>query len=110
MVGKAFEHFIAMEIRAFLSYHRIRKPLAYWRSTSQFEVDFIIGRDLAVEVKASELVHDRMLKGLRALREEKLIKNYVVASFDHRRRRIDGIDILPWPEFLDKLWNGHWVY
>ncbi len=109
LTGKAFEHFIAMEIRAFLSYRRIRQPLTYWRSASQFEVDFLIGRELAVEVKASELVHERMLRGLRALREEKLIKNYVVASFDPRRRVVDGIEIVPWPEFLDKLWSGHWV-
>lgn len=109
LVGKAFEHFIAMEIRAYLSYRRLRFPLSYWRSVSQFEVDFIIGRELAVEVKAVSLVHDRMLKGLYALREEKLLRHYVVVSFDQRRRMVDGIEIIPWREFLVELWSGRWL-
>lgn len=41
--GKAFEHFIAMELRAYISYVLNNKvKLKYWRTTSQFEVDFIV--------------------------------------------------------------------
>ena len=43
MFGKAFEHFILLEIRAFLSYARKDISMYYWRSTSQFEVDLILG-------------------------------------------------------------------
>ena len=71
LFGLAFEHFIINEVRAHLGYERIDLPMQYWRSTSQFEVDLIIGTDLAVEIKASALVTDKHLKGLRALREEK---------------------------------------
>ena len=32
LFGRAFEQFIACELRAFLSYNKIRQPLSYWRS------------------------------------------------------------------------------
>lgn len=106
LFGRAFEHFILLEIRAWNSYRRHYKPLSYWRSTSQFEVDCIIGDELAVEVKATDLVQDRHLKGLRALKEEGLIKEYCVVSCDQNKRVTeDGITIYPWREFLSRLWS-----
>ena len=47
------------------------EPLGHWRSTSGFEVDFIVGDHTAVEVKARENVSRQDLKSLRALAEEK---------------------------------------
>ena len=41
--GQAFEHFIAMELRAYLSYLRIDKKLSYWQAHNGQEVDFMIG-------------------------------------------------------------------
>jgi predicted AAA+ superfamily ATPase len=107
LFGRALEHFIALELRAYLSYHRLSEPLQYWRSTSQFEVDFIIGDRMAIEVKATDLVTEKHLKGLRALREENLISTYCVVSLDAKRRKMDG-DIIVWPvsEFLKALWSG----
>lgn len=106
LFGRAFEHFILLEIRAWSSYRRQYKPLSYWRSTSQFEVDFIIGDEMAIEVKATDLVQDRHLKGLRALKEEGLNKEYCVVSCDQTKRVTDdGITIYPWREFLSRLWG-----
>ncbi len=107
LFGRAFEHFIALELRAFLAYQQIDLPLQYWRSTSHFEVDFIIGNRLAIEIKATDLVKDKHLKSLRALKEEGLIKTYAVISLDsHKRLTEDGIIIWPWREFLNQLWAG----
>ena len=107
LLGKAFEHFIILEVRAYLSYSRKRLPLTYWRSTSQAEVDLIIGDKIAIEIKSAELVQDRHLKGLRALKEEKLIEQYIVVSLDSEERVTkDKIKILPWKKFLEKLWKG----
>jgi len=105
--GKAFEHFIAMELRCFLSYRRIKKDLSYWRTQTGFEVDFIIGSDTAIEVKSASAVSDKHLKGLRALKEEKLIDRFFLVSFDPLDRETpDGIRLLFWKTFLDKLWSG----
>lgn len=110
LFGRAFEHFIALELRAFISYKRIDSSIQYWRSTSLFEVDFILGQKLALEVKGTDLVSDKHLKGLRAFKEEGLVESYGVVSLDsHERITDDGIHIWPWQVFLSKLWAGEWL-
>lgn len=105
LFGRAFEHFIILEVRAFLHYSRKRLKMSYWRSTSRSEVDLIIGDKIAIEIKSTDLVQDKHLKGLRALKEEKLIKKYIVVSLDKTERTAkDEIKILPWKQFLKKLW------
>jgi predicted AAA+ superfamily ATPase len=106
-LGPAFEHWIVLELRAYLSYTRTRKPLRYWRSTSRFEVDLIVDRDLALEIKASSSVSAKHLKGLRALKEEGLIEKYAVVSrVPVHRTTDDGIEIFHYARFLDELWSG----
>ena len=107
LFGKAFEHFIILEIRAFLSYKRKALSISYWRSTSQMEVDLIVENQLAIEIKSSKLVNEKHLKGLRALKEEALIKKYILISLDENERVThDKICIFPWKVFLDKLWKN----
>jgi predicted AAA+ superfamily ATPase len=106
--GEAFESFIFHELSTFIDYTE-PMPLAYWRSTSNFEVDFVLADTTAIEVKAKEPVGERDLRGLRALKEEALLKHYVVVSLEPRARTADGIRILPWPQFLDRLWAGEFV-
>jgi len=103
--GEAFEAYIHHELKTYCDYEGV-PDLAYWRSTSDFEVDFILNDRTAIEVKAKTNVSDRDLRGLRALREERLLKHYVVASLEVVPRRVDGIQILPWQEFLTRLWEG----
>jgi predicted AAA+ superfamily ATPase len=106
--GEAFESFIFQELSTFIDYTE-PVPLAYWRSTSNFEVDFVLADTTAIEVKAKEPVGERDLRGLRALKEEALLKHYVVVSLEPRPRTVDGIRILPWQEFLEQLWAGAFV-
>jgi predicted AAA+ superfamily ATPase len=106
LFGNAFEHFIILEVRAFNKYFRRRQTLSYWRSTSKQEVDLIVGDDIAIEIKASTLVQDRHLRGIRCLKEENIFKRYIVVSNDTTIRKTqDGVEILPWEEFLKDLWN-----
>lgn len=107
--GDAFEHFLILEVRAYLSYKRLSqtKPMHYWRSTSQFEVDLLVGQDLAIEIKSTSTPSPKHLKGLRALAEEKIFKRFIlVCTVDQVRRTEDAIDILPWQTFLAMLWDG----
>jgi len=69
-------------------------------------VDFIIGDHTAVEVKAKENLSPRDIKTLQALAEEKILKRFLCASLEQRMRKIGAVTILPYKEFLDKLWNG----
>ena len=102
--GSAFESFLFQEIKAFCDYHRLKTP-CYWRSKSNFEVDFVF-ENIAVESKAKAVVGQRELRGLRALREEGLLRDYLLVCMEREPRIVDGIRILPWELFLDELWNG----
>ena len=102
--GDALESYLFQEIRAFCDYHRLETP-RYWRSRSKLEVDFVFA-DVAVEVKAARSAGSRHLKGLRALAEEKLLSKHVLVSMDPYPRVVDGIMLLPWEAFLDRMWDG----
>ena len=106
LYGKSFEQFIGMEIRAYLSYKRRKLQFSYWRSTHGYEVDFLIGRETAVEVKASQKISQRDFKGLKDLEEEKIFKNYIIVSQDPINTRDDNFQALYWKKFLDNLWAG----
>lgn len=103
--GEAFEHYIFHELSAFCSYEQ-RPPLQYWRSTSQFEVDFIFNKKIAIEVKAKEIITAKDLKGLKILREENLLSRYILVSTIENDYTDDGIEIFNWKSFLKKLWNN----
>jgi hypothetical protein len=71
-------------------------------------VDFIIGDHTAVEAKAKENLSPHDLKPLRALAEEGQLKRYLCVSLEPRARKLEGILILPFREFLDALWSGEY--
>ena len=102
--GRAFESFIFQEIKAWCDHRRLPTP-RYWQSKSQFEVDFVF-TGVAVEVKAKAHVGARDMKGIKALREEGVCSHYVIVSLEPEPRRVDGISVLPWTDFLDRLWAG----
>ena len=109
LYGKSFEQFIAMEIRAYLSYKRKKLPFSYWRSVHGHEVDFLIGRETAVEVKSSQKITPRNFKGLKALEEEKVFKKYVLVSQDPINTTRKGFYALHWETFLKNLWDDKFV-
>jgi predicted AAA+ superfamily ATPase len=109
LYGKSFEQFIGMEIRAYLSYKRRKLQFSYWRSTHGYEVDFLVGRETAVEVKASKKISQRDFKGLKALEEEKIFKNYILVSQDPINTRNENFQALYWKKFLDNLWSDKFV-
>jgi predicted AAA+ superfamily ATPase len=81
--------------------------LCYWRSKSGFEVDCIIGKKVAIEIKSTKLVSLQHTKGLVALQEEDLIERFLVVSLDSKYRKLENkIEIFPWKKFLDELWEG----
>lgn len=82
------------------------QPLCYWRSTSGFEVDCIMGDHTAIEIKAKENVAAQDLRSLRALAEEGKLKRYLCVSLEPRRRQVENVTILPYRQFLSALWRG----
>ena len=105
--GKAFEHFIYHEIYSYSHYSGLNYPISYWRTASKIEVDFILGdNEVALEVKGTSMVIPRNLKGLKCFSEEYKTKKSIIISTDPYPRLIDNILVLPWKDFLMRLWAG----
>jgi predicted AAA+ superfamily ATPase len=105
--GKAFEHFILMEIIAHRAYKELDYDLNFWRTKSGLEVDFVLGRgEVAVEVKGSSRIDGSDLKPIRAFLTEYRPARALVVCNEQRSRLHEGILITPWREFLAMLWNG----
>ena len=108
--GKAFEHYIFHELKSYLHYKQHDDiALSYWRSTSGFEVDFILADQIAIEVKGKTHISKDDLKGITALKEENLLKRYIVVGLESYPREVNGIEILPWKIFLDLVWSDSLV-
>lgn len=105
--GHCFEHFIYMELKAYAQYSGKRFPIKYWHTTSQLEVDFILGdHEVAIEVKSTDNVQNRHFKGLKSFSEEYAAGKQIIVSNDPFIRRSNEILIYPWAVFLEKLWAG----
>ena len=104
--GRALEHFVLMEILAYRSYREHDFPVRFWRTKSGLECDFVLGREgsVAIEVKGGANPGSPELRGLRAfVGEHAPRKAIVVCNGSAPRRTADGIRILPWERFLERL-------
>ena len=57
-------------------------------------------------VKGSGAVSDRDTKGLSLLSEGIPLTHKLIVSTDTAPRQLGDILVLPWPEFLTRLWDG----
>jgi uncharacterized protein len=105
--GKAFEHFILMEIMAHRSYRELDYEVNFWRTKTGLEVDFILGRgETAVEVKGASRIDSTDLRPLKAFVQEYHPRSAYLVCNERKQRIHEGIHIVPWREFLSMLWDG----
>jgi len=104
---RSFEHFIIQELVAYLSYTQSIENITYWRTSSRYEVDAIIGNGrIAIEINSTDKVKSRHLKGLKAFTEDFPQARAIVVSLDKYSRIMNGIEIIPAELFLKSLWNS----
>lgn len=102
--GHLFETWVHHELRAYLD-SRIRDgAVSYWRTPSGTEVDFIVGTT-AIEAKSGCTVARPDCAGLRALAEEGVFAHRVIVCREPLARQVDGIEILPVADFVERLWS-----
>ncbi|HEY3304162.1 MAG TPA: AAA family ATPase [Candidatus Binatia bacterium] len=107
LFGKAFEHFIFMEIRAHRSLSELNYAINFWRTKSGLEADFVLGDgQVAIEVKGTNRVERSELRPLMAFRDEYSPRQTLVVCNERAERIHEGIRILPWRVFLRELWEG----
>lgn len=105
--GKAFEHFLIMELIAYRSYSGLDFDINFWRTKTGLEVDFILGGGkAALEIKSALRVDNKDLTGLQAYIQEYSPKRAIVVSCEKQNRMHGKIEIMPWGVFLKELWSG----
>ena len=106
--GRALEHFVLMEILAHRSYRELEYPVHFWRTKNGHEVDFVLGEaEVAVEVKGTSRLDSADFRPLRAFGEDNRPRQAIVVCNEPVPRVHEGIDVLPWRDFLGRLWAGH---
>lgn len=106
--GDALEAFIHHELKSYIEYRRPETELSFWRTYEGHEVDFIVNSEIALEVKASNVVVQSDIKGLLAISENYPIKRRIVICQEKHERNFgeNRVEVLPWKLFLELLWNG----
>ena len=104
--GHAFEHFIIMELIAYIGYNHKEEQLSYWRTHTGFEVDVVIGNaKLAIEIKSADEIAKRHMKGLKSLGDDYPDCRKIIVSLDRINRKEDDIELIYVHDFLKMLWN-----
>ncbi len=91
---------------AYMHYTHQEERLTYWRTYAGAEVDIVIGdARVAIEIKATEDVQPRHLKGLRSFGEEHPECRRIVVSLDIINRKIGEVENLYVEDFFKLLWT-----
>ena len=106
--GKAFEHFLLLEIVAYRSYRERDFEVNFWRTKTGLEVDFVLGGGkIAIEIKGANRVDKRDMTGLIAFMEGHSPKRSIIVCNEREKRLHGKIEILPWDNFIYELWQGN---
>jgi len=107
MFGRAFEHFIFMEIKAYSSYSGKDFQINYWRTKYGMEIDFVLNEgEVIVEVKGTTRVESSDLKGINAFCSDNKPKKSLLVCREKEERLAGSARIVPWRKFLSQLWSG----
>ena len=105
--GRAFEHFLLMEMIAYRSYAGKDFVINFWRTKSGAEVDFVLGQgEVAIEVKGTARIDGKDMNGLESFIQACAPKKSILVCNEKMKRIHGKIEILPWRIFLEQLWSG----
>ncbi len=116
--GAALETLVFHELRVFNQVSRKHRPIYYYRTPAGVEVDFIIEtagkrpgsnmRVVALEVKRSNSWRRQWEGPMRSLAAgNKLEVDKMIGIYTgNRAYRFDGLDVLPFEQFTDLLYQG----
>jgi len=107
--GRLFEGMVAQLLRAYRDYRGICDEMYYWAPSAgtKTEVDFLLlrgGELVAIEAKSGANFAETWCKGLRAMARLKGLKHRIIVyPKGPALRTKDGIDVLPFQQFADRL-------
>ncbi len=106
-LGVSFETYLLHELRAYLSYSGKGYAPSYFRTHDGVEVDVVLETRagfLGLELKSSREWRSEFNKGFLRLKEELKPLRCIGVYAGARRAIFNGIEVLPYAEFLEKLW------
>lgn len=105
--GRAFEHFVLLEIMRQADYQKLDYNFSYYRTEAGAEVDLIIetpnGETFALEIKGTDSIGATHLKGLLSFKEICPKAKLYCLSLSPRKRQVGDITILPWQEAMTEI-------
>lgn len=107
--GALFETWILHELRAHIAATGVGGDLAYWRTPSGSEIDFLWtrgARSIGIEVKASSRWRPEHGRALKDLVRSSTVKRGLAIYTGERELRDEEIRVLPWQSFLRELGQG----
>ncbi len=108
--GRAFEHFMILEIIRLAAYRETDYRFSFYRTANGAEVDLIIETPArttyAVEIKASQRPEAEALRGLMSFKEVCPEAILLCVSLAEKRRFIKGVPVVPWPEIFREIGLG----
>lgn len=112
-IGFQLETLVLHELRAYLSYRRLRYPTYFWSSHDGVEVDIFLEDQrgyLAIEIKSASRWEARFSRGLMRIRDE--LKGVRTIGVFRGPRLITSHDseILPVEMFLQRLWGDALIH
>ena len=111
--GHLLETYIFQELNAYINLRAQKIPLRFWRTAQGLEVDFILGKYAAIEIKHTQNIHDSHLKALVAFGQEYTPQHLIMVCREPqpRLKHYKGFDIqiLPIEDFLKRLWKNEFL-
>ena len=105
--GRAFEHFVILEIVRARDYCQNDYRFSYLRTKDDAEIDLIIDRPgrppALIEIKSTDRVEPRHVRDLARFLPDFPGADAYCFSRDPLRKRIDGVLAVPWEEGLAEL-------
>lgn len=109
--GAALEGLVLQNLLAYIEYSGTHNKIYYWRTKSGNEVDFIIYGDefLAIEVKYSDKIHTKDLRGLKSFIEDYPEATPILLHRGKARLLLDGVLCIPCDDFLVNLFPNRGI-
>lgn len=107
--GHLLETFVMHELRAAIAIGNLGGTLAYWRTPSGSEVDFVWtrgSRSIGIEVKASAAWRSEFGIALEEMRSERVVQRAFGVYLGREALKRNGVDVLPLVDFLKRLAGG----
>ena len=104
--GQSVESLVLQHLMAWNDYSEIKNKIYFWHTKSGVEVDFIIYGETefwAIEIKNSNKIDNRELKGLKAFSEDYPEANLLFLYRGNEKMKKDNILCLPIDIFLKQL-------